>query len=97
MLVTGVQAFPRSVLQATWAGADKCAVKVLYTSNSADPKVPTVDLSKEFDLSMGEASSEAATGHCTKCHALLQHLHKHYGQGVDLWSVGCILGELLSG
>jgi hypothetical protein len=49
-------------------------------SNSADDTIPTIDLSVEFDLAMGEASTEAATGHCTKCHALLKHLHKHYGE-----------------
>jgi hypothetical protein len=36
--------------------------QVLYMSNSDDAAVPTIDLSKEFDLAMGEASTEAATG-----------------------------------
>ena len=67
-----------SVLKSTWVRDVPTGMEVVYMSETEDPAVPTVDLTKEWP-GLLKPNTETPTGHCAKCHALLKTLHKRWG------------------
>ena len=67
-----------SVLKKTWVRDVPHGMEVVYMSETEDPSVPTIDLTKEWP-GLLKPNTETPTGHCAKCHALLKTLHKRWG------------------